>query len=76
MTRCDAVVIGGGLVGSTIAYVSPREGLRAALINEGDVAHRASRAKATLPASRVIDLSLPAANTKTVGGLAVRDTIS
>jgi hydrogen cyanide synthase HcnC len=43
MTRYDAIVIGGGLVGSAIAYGLAREGLRVALVDEGDVAYRASR---------------------------------
>jgi glycine/D-amino acid oxidase-like deaminating enzyme len=43
MTRYDAIVIGGGLVGSAIAYGLAREGLRIALVDEGDVAYRASR---------------------------------
>jgi glycine/D-amino acid oxidase-like deaminating enzyme len=43
MQRYDAIVIGGGLVGSAIAYGLVREGLKTALIDEGDVAFRASR---------------------------------
>jgi glycine/D-amino acid oxidase-like deaminating enzyme len=43
MQRFDAIVIGGGLVGSAIAYGLAREGLKLALIDEGDVAFRASR---------------------------------
>lgn len=43
MTRFDAIVIGGGLVGSAIAYGLDRAGLRTALVDEGDVAYRASR---------------------------------
>lgn len=43
MTRYDAIVVGGGLVGSAIAYGLAREGLRTALVDEGDVAYRASR---------------------------------
>jgi glycine/D-amino acid oxidase-like deaminating enzyme len=43
MKRYDAIVIGGGLVGSTIGYGLAREGLATALIDEGDVAFRASR---------------------------------
>src|SRR6266571_8425125 len=43
MTRFDAIVIGGGLVGSAIAYGLARAGLRTALLDEGDVAYRASR---------------------------------
>jgi glycine/D-amino acid oxidase-like deaminating enzyme len=43
MKRFDAIVIGGGLVGSAIAYGLARAGLKAALVDEGDVAFRASR---------------------------------
>lgn len=39
----DAIVIGGGLVGSAIAYGLARAGLKPVLIDEGDVAFRASR---------------------------------
>lgn len=42
MTRYDAIAIGGGLVGSAIAYGLAR-GLRVALVDEGDVGYRASR---------------------------------
>jgi glycine/D-amino acid oxidase-like deaminating enzyme len=41
--RYDAIVIGGGLVGSAIAYGLARAGLTTALLDEGDVAFRASR---------------------------------
>jgi glycine/D-amino acid oxidase-like deaminating enzyme len=43
MQRFDAIVIGGGLVGSAIAYGLACSGLTAALIDEGDVALRAAR---------------------------------
>src|SRR5580765_3186992 len=43
MRRFDAIVIGGGLVGTAIAYGLARAGLGAALVDEGDVAFRASR---------------------------------
>ena len=43
MSRYDTIVIGGGLVGSAIAYGLARGGLKAALLDEGDVAFRASR---------------------------------
>lgn len=43
MQRYDAIVIGGGLVGSAIAYGLARAGLGTALVDEGDVAFRASR---------------------------------
>src|ERR1700742_963427 len=43
MRRFDAIVIGGGLVGTAIAYGLTEPGLRVGLIDEGDVAFRASR---------------------------------
>jgi glycine/D-amino acid oxidase-like deaminating enzyme len=43
MARVDAIVIGGGLVGSAIAYGLARLGLAAALLDEGDAAFRAAR---------------------------------
>jgi octopine oxidase subunit B len=39
----DAIVVGGGLVGSAIGYGLARGGFRVALVDEGDVALRASR---------------------------------
>src|ERR1043166_6618125 len=42
-TRFDAVVIGGGMVGSAIAYGIAKGGLSVALLDEGDVAFRAAR---------------------------------
>ena len=43
MRRFDAIVIGGGLVGAAIGYGLARAGLNLALVDEGDVAYRASR---------------------------------
>jgi glycine/D-amino acid oxidase-like deaminating enzyme len=43
MQLYDAIVIGGGLVGSAVAYGLQRAGLKTALVDEGDVAFRASR---------------------------------
>ena len=43
MRSFDAIVIGGGLVGSAIAYGLANAGLKPAVIDEGDVAFRASR---------------------------------
>ena len=39
----DAIVIGGGLVGAATAYGLARARLAVALLDEGDVAYRASR---------------------------------
>jgi glycine/D-amino acid oxidase-like deaminating enzyme len=41
--RFDAIVIGGGLVGSAMAYGLVRAGLKVAMLDEGDIAFRASR---------------------------------
>jgi glycine/D-amino acid oxidase-like deaminating enzyme len=43
MQRFDAIVIGGGLVGAAIAHGLVRAGLKTALLDEGDIAHRAAR---------------------------------
>ncbi len=39
----DAIVIGGGMLGSAIGYGLVREGLSTAILDEGDVAYRAAR---------------------------------
>ncbi|MGE0718947.1 MAG: NAD(P)/FAD-dependent oxidoreductase [Alphaproteobacteria bacterium] len=39
----DVACIGGGLVGAAVAYGLQREGARVALLDQGDVAYRASR---------------------------------
>lgn len=41
--RFDAVVVGGGLVGSAVAYGLAEEGLSVAVLDEGDIVFRASR---------------------------------
>jgi len=43
MAQFDAIVIGGGLVGAAIGYGLVRHGLRVAIVDEGDIAFRASR---------------------------------
>jgi len=43
MRSFDAIVIGGGLVGTAVGYGLARAGRRVALIDEGDIAYRASR---------------------------------
>jgi glycine/D-amino acid oxidase-like deaminating enzyme len=40
---CDIAVIGGGVVGLSVAYGLARAGLAVTILDEGDVAHRASR---------------------------------
>lgn len=39
----DAVVVGGGLLGSAIGFGLAREGLKTAILDEADVAYRAAR---------------------------------
>ncbi|MDS1137640.1 NAD(P)/FAD-dependent oxidoreductase [Nitratireductor indicus] len=39
----DLIVIGGGLIGSALAWGAQRKGARVTLLDEGDVAYRASR---------------------------------
>lgn len=43
MQSYDAIVVGGGLVGTAIAYGLVKQGLATVLLDEGDNAHRASR---------------------------------
>jgi glycine/D-amino acid oxidase-like deaminating enzyme len=43
MAAYDVIVIGGGLVGGAIAWGAARLGAVVALLDEGDVAHRAAR---------------------------------
>src|SRR5215204_2640590 len=43
MRHFDTIVIGGGLVGTAIGYGLGQRGLKVALIDEGDIAYRASR---------------------------------
>lgn len=43
MITYDAIVAGGGLVGAAVGYGLAREGLSVAVLDEGDVAYRASR---------------------------------
>src|ERR1700750_1723579 len=43
MAQFDAIVIGGGLGGAASGYGLVRAGLKVAIVDEGDVAFRASR---------------------------------
>ena len=47
--QSDALVLGGGLVGAATAYGLAREGLKVTVLDEGDVAFRASRGNFGLP---------------------------
>ena len=39
----DAIIIGGGLVGTAVAYGLARRGKKPVVLDEGDIAYRASR---------------------------------
>jgi len=43
MQRSEIIVVGGGLVGAAIAYGAARAGAAVTLLDQGDIAHRASR---------------------------------
>lgn len=43
MHNTDIIVIGGGIVGSSVAYGLARQDARVTMLDEGDVAYRASR---------------------------------
>ena len=42
-TRCDVLVIGGGLIGACLAFGLLRKKLSVAIVDQGDTAHRAAR---------------------------------
>jgi glycine/D-amino acid oxidase-like deaminating enzyme len=44
----DVAVVGGGLVGAALAWGLAREGQRVTVLDEGDMARRASRANFAL----------------------------
>jgi glycine/D-amino acid oxidase-like deaminating enzyme len=56
----DVAVIGGGLVGSAIAWGLARAGQRVAVLDEGDVALRASRGNFALVWVQSKGLGMPA----------------
>lgn len=56
----DAAVIGGGLVGAAIAYGLARAGERVAVLDEGDMAVRASRGNFALVWVQAKGLGMPA----------------
>lgn len=59
MERFDALVIGGGLVGSAVAFGLTESGMRVLVLDEGDVALRASRGNFGLVWSQSKGLGAP-----------------
>jgi glycine/D-amino acid oxidase-like deaminating enzyme len=60
MVACDAIVVGGGIVGSSIAFGLARAGLKVVVFDEGDDAIRASRANFGLVAVQMKGAGNPA----------------
>lgn len=60
ITEPDSVVVGGGIVGASIAFGLARSGERVVLLDEGDIAFRASRGNFALVWVQSKGLSLPA----------------
>lgn len=58
-TEPDTVVVGGGIVGASIAFGLARSGERVVLLDEGDVAFRASRGNFALVWVQSKGLALP-----------------
>lgn len=58
-TEPDSVVVGGGIVGASIAFGLARSGERVVLLDEGDVAFRASRGNFALVWVQSKGLALP-----------------
>lgn len=59
-THFDFVVIGGGLVGAALARGIARENLRVCVLDEGDVAYRASRGNFALVWQQSKGINMPA----------------
>ncbi|AMS45053.1 FAD dependent oxidoreductase (plasmid) [Aminobacter aminovorans] len=59
MSEPDSVVVGGGIVGASIAFGLARTGERVVLLDEGDVAFRASRGNFALVWVQSKGLGLP-----------------
>ena len=58
--ECDVAVIGGGLVGASIAWGLARLGQRVAVLDEGDIAYRASRGNFALVWVQSKGMGMPA----------------
>ena len=56
----DVAVVGGGLVGSSVAFGLARQGQRVVVLDEGDVAFRASRGNFALVWVQSKGLGMPA----------------
>ena len=65
-TDYDVAVVGGGLLGSAIAWGLGRIGKRVAVLDEGDIAKRASRANFALVWVQSKGLGMPAYTSWTV----------
>jgi glycine/D-amino acid oxidase-like deaminating enzyme len=66
MTDYDVAIVGGGLLGSAIAWGLGRLGQKVAVLDEGDIAKRASRANFALVWVQSKGLGLPAYTNWTV----------
>lgn len=60
MTEADTVVVGGGIVGASIAFGLARSGESVILLDEGDIAFRASRGNFALVWVQSKGLAMPA----------------
>jgi glycine/D-amino acid oxidase-like deaminating enzyme len=60
MAGFDAAVVGGGVVGAAVAYGLLRQRLSVAVLDEGDLAHRASRGNFALVWVQSKGLGMPA----------------
>ena len=60
MVACDAIVVGGGIVGGSIAFGLARAGMKVVVFDEGDDAIRASRANFGLIAVQMKGAGNPA----------------
>ncbi|MDU6747313.1 MAG: FAD-dependent oxidoreductase, partial [Bradyrhizobium sp.] len=68
MRDYDVAIVGGGLLGSAIAWGLGRLGQRVAVLDEGDIAKRASRANFALVWVQSKGLGMPAYTGWTVRG--------
>lgn len=59
MRTNDVIVVGGGLVGAAIAYGLARDGVKVTMLDEGDVAFRASRGNFGLVWAQSKGLGMP-----------------